>query len=415
MTALRGLPGRAGLPAGGGSLAAAALVQSLGIGLFMASSMAFFTRQVGLTANQVGVGLATAGAVALVVSLFGGELADRYGARRVLAALYAIRAACCVTYGFVTAFWQFLAVTLVAVAVDRAAPPVLQALVAGSVPDSRERTRVLAVVQVVRNCGLGVGAMAAGAALVSDTLLAYRITLGAIALAFLGGAALVLRVREAERPTNRSSEKGPRWALPYPRYLILTGINFLLSFFDALLLVAMPVWVLEQTDAPRVTVSVLFTLNTALVVVLQIPVSRFADGLRRAGRLLACSGAVLAVAGLCFAAAGGTGGWVAVTWLAAAVLALSLGEVMATSACWDLSITLAPPAARGRYLAVFNLGLSAERVLGPIAVTGLLLTAGTTGWLTAAAVFLLAGLSGERVAVAAGTEAEGRAETPVEA
>ncbi|MEU0332779.1 MFS transporter [Streptomyces sp. NPDC006193] len=388
------------LPAGGGRLAAAALVQSLGIGMFMASSMAFFTRQVGLSANQVGAGLAGAGAVALAVSLLGGELADRYGARRVLAGLYTARAACCVTYAFVTSFWQFLGVTLLAIAVDRSAPPVLQALVAGSVPDQRHRTRVLAVINVVRNVGLGAGALAAGAALVSDTLLAYRLTLGTIGLAFLGGAALVLRVTVEKRPAPRAK---PAWTLPRPRYLALTALNFLLMFFDALLLVAMPVWVLEHTDAPRVTVSVLFTLNTVLVVVLQIPVSRFADGLRRTSRLMACAGAVLAVAGLCFAAAGGADGRAAVGWLGAAVVALSLGEVMANSAGWELSIALAPPEARGRYLAVFNLGLSAERVLGPIVVTGLLLTAGTAGWLAAAAVFLLAGLGGERVALAAGS------------
>jgi MFS family permease len=398
-----------GLPAGGGRLAAAALVQSLGIGLFMASSMAFFTRQVGLSANQVGAGLAGAGAVALAVSLYGGELADRYGARRVLAGLYAARAVCCVVYAFVTSFWQFLAVTLFAVCVDRAAPPVLQALVAGSVPDQRDRTRVLAVVNVVRNVGLGAGAMAAGAALVSDTLLAYQLTLSAIGLAFLGGAALVLRVTEAERPAVRAKAA---WALPHRGYLALTGLNFLLMFFDTLLLVAMPVWVLEHTDAPRITVSVLFTLNTALVVVLQIPVSRFADGLRRTSRLMAGAGAVLAVAGLCFAAAGGAGGWVAVGWLGAAVVALSLGEVMANSAGWELSIALAPAEVRGRYLAVFNLGLSAERVLGPIVVTGLLLSAGTAGWIGAAAVFLLAGVTGERVALGTGTR---EAAEPVEA
>lgn len=76
------------LTAGGRRLAAAALVQSLGIGLFMASSMAYFTRQVDLSANQVGSGLALAGVVALGTSLLGGALADRYGARRVLAAVY---------------------------------------------------------------------------------------------------------------------------------------------------------------------------------------------------------------------------------------------------------------------------------------------------------------------------------------
>lgn len=399
------------LAEGGGRLATAALVQSLGIGLFMASSMAFFTRQIGLSANQVGVGLATAGAVALGVSLLGGELADRFGARRVLASLYATRAACCVVYAFVTTFWQFIAVTLVAIAADRTGPPVLQALVAGTLTDPRERGRVLAVINVVRNCGLGVGAMAAGAALVSDTLRGYQITLGLIGLAFLGGAALVLRIREGERPAT-VPEKETRSVLPYPRYLVLTGLNFLLTFFDALLLVAMPVWVLEHTDAPRIMVSVLFALNTALVVVLQIPVSGFADGLRRTSRLMAVAGAVLAGASLCFAAAAGSGGWYAVAWLSAAVVALSLGEVMANSASWELSISLAPPASRGRYLSVFNLGLSAERVLGPVVVTGLLLGSGTVGWIGAGAVFLCAGVLSERVALAAGAS---RAGEPVDA
>ncbi|WP_149183707.1 MFS transporter [Streptomyces sp. TRM49041] len=410
------------LAAGGERLATASLVQSLGIGLFMASSMAFFTRQVGLSATQVGAGLATAGAVALGVSLLGGELADRYGARRVLASLYTTRAVCCAAYAFVTAFWQFIAVTLVAIAADRTGPPVLQALVAGTVTDQRERTRVLAVVNVVRNVGLGVGAVAAGAALVSDTLLAYQITLGLIGLAFLGGAALVLRIREGARPTaaERAAKATARSVLPYPRYLVLTGLNFLLTFFDALLLVAMPVWVLEYTDAPRVMVSVLFAVNTGLVVVLQIPVSRLVEGLRRTSRLMTLAGAALAVSSLCFAAAGGLGGaggpggadgaggagdWYAIGWLLGAVVALSLGEVMANSASWELSIALAPPASRGRYLSVFNLGLSAERVLGPIVVTGLLLGSGAVGWIGAGAVFLLAGVAGERVALAAGSRA----------
>ncbi|MEU8690501.1 MFS transporter [Streptomyces sp. NPDC048665] len=396
------------LTAGGRRLVVAALVQSLGIGLFMASSMAFYTRQVGLTPNQVATGLATAGGVALLVSLYGGVLADRYGARRVLAAVYVGRGVCCGAYAFVTSFWQFMAVTLCAVTCDRAGPPVLQALVANAVPEQQERTRLLAVVNVVRNCGLGIGAMAAGGALVSDTPTAYRVVLAAIACAFLCGAVLVLRVHEdrAAGPRARASreDEAPRQrALPDARYLALTGLNFLLSFFDALLLVAMPVWVLEYTDAPRVMVSVLFAANTVLVVVLQIPVSRFADGLRRTSRMLTWTGAVLAVGSLCFAAAGASPGWTSVAWLAAAVLALSLGEVIANAAVWDLSIALAPPEARGRYLSVFNLSINGQRVLGPIVVTGLLLGTGTAGWISAAVVFAVAGVTAERVALTAGS------------
>lgn len=106
---------------------------------------------------------------------------------------------CCAAYVFVTDFWQFMAVTLCAVACDRAGPPVLQALVAAALPERQERTRLLAVVNVVRNCGLGAGAMAAGVALASDTQAAYQVTLVAIGLAFLGGAVLVLRVPSSPR------------------------------------------------------------------------------------------------------------------------------------------------------------------------------------------------------------------------
>ncbi|MFD7234806.1 MFS transporter [Streptomyces syringium] len=397
------------LTAGGRRLAAAALVQSLGIGLFMASSMAYFTRQVDLSANQVASGLALAGVVALGISLLGGVLADRYGARRVLAAVYLGRGVCCAAYVFVTDFWQFMVVTLCAVACDRAGPPVLQALVAVAVPERQERTRLLAVVNVVRNCGLGVGAMAAGVALASDTQAAYRVTLIAIGLAFLGGALLVLRVSEPAAPTAEAA--APKGAaeravkgrvLPDARYLTLTGLNFLLFFFDTMLLVAMPVWILEHTDAPRATVSVLFALNTALVVVLQIPVSKLATGQRRTTRMLTWTGAVLAVSSLCFAASGSVGGGPAVAWLAAAVVTLSLAEVIANSAVWDLSIALAPEEQRGRYLSVFNLSVAGQRVLGPVMVTGLLLGSGSLGWVVAAAVLVVAGVAAERVARAAG-------------
>ncbi|WP_329049422.1 MFS transporter [Streptomyces violaceus] len=407
------------LTAGGRRLAVAALVQSLGIGLFMASSMAYFTRQVDLSANQVASGLALAGVVALGISLLGGVLADRYGARRVLAAVYLGRGVCCVAYVFVTDFWQFMVVTLCAVACDRAGPPVLQALVAVAVPERQERTRLLAVVNVVRNCGLGVGAMAAGVALVSDTQAAYRVTLVTIGLAFLGGAVLVLRVPgpAAPRAEAAPAESGGRpvkgRVLPDGRYLALTGLNFLLFFFDTMLLVAMPVWVLEHTDAPRVTVSVLFTLNTLLVVVLQIPVSKLATGQRRTTRMLTWTGAVLAMSSLCFAASGSVAGGLAVAWLVTAVVLLSLAEVIANSAVWDLSIALAPEEQRGRYLSVFNLSVAGQRVLGPVMVTGLLLSAGPLGWVVAAGVLVVAGGAAERVARAAGERM--RARVPVDA
>ncbi|MEV7602181.1 MFS transporter [Kitasatospora sp. NPDC089797] len=404
---MRGPVGLRDLSAEGRRLALAALVQSLGIGLFTASSIAWFTRHVGLTANQVATGLAVAGAVALAGSLLAGVLADRHGARRVLATVYAGRGLCFLAFAFVTDLWQYLLVTLFSVAFDRAGPPVLQALVAAALPEQRDRSRLLGVVNVVRNIGLGLGAMAGGVTLTLDTVTAYRTTMVLITAAFLGGAVLVLRVPAPARPAaaaaGRGSGGGPR-ILPDRRYLALTGLNFLLSFFDVLLLVAMPVWVLEHTSAPAATVSVLYALNTVLVVVAQLPVSRLADEVRRSSRMLRWGGAALAVCSLCFAAAAAVHGAASVLMLVLAIVALSVGEVVSTSATWNLSIVLAPPEARGRYLAVFGLGLAGQRVLGPVVVTGLLLGSGAVGWIGAAAVFALTGVAAERVALGGAAE-----------
>lgn len=399
------------LPPGGRQLAAVALVQSLGIGLYMASSIAFFTRQVGLSASEVTGGIAVAGVVALAASLMGGVLADRFGARTVLAVIYVVRGLCFFGYAFVGNLWQFIAVTLISVTFDRAGPPVLQALVASAISGQRERSQLLAVVNVVRNCGLGAGALAAGVALTVDTGAVYRLTLAAITLAFLGASVLVLRVTvEAgapQRPGGRGEQADKPKVVPYPQYLILTALTFLLSFFDVFLLVAMPLWVLQHTDAPRATVSVLFAMNTALVVLIQISVSKLATGLRRTARMVIWAGLAMACSSLCFAASGATGGWSAIGWLVAAVVALSLGEVIANSATWNLSIALAPEDARGRYLSVFNLGLAGERVLGPVIVTGLLLGSGAVGWFGAAVVFAVTGLAAERVALSAASRQRG--------
>lgn len=198
------------LTADGRRLALAALVQSLGIGLFTASSIAWFTRHVGLTANQVATGLAVAGAAALAASLLAGVLADRHGARRILAVVYAGRGLCFLAFAFVTNLWEYLVVTLLSVAFDRAGPPVLQALVAAALPEQRDRGRLLAVVNVVRNIGLGLGAMAGGVTLTLDTTRAYRITMLLITAAFLGGALLVRRLPATPRPTAAPAGEGGR-------------------------------------------------------------------------------------------------------------------------------------------------------------------------------------------------------------
>jgi MFS family permease len=167
----------------------------------------------------------------------------------------------------------------------------------------------------------------------------------------------------------------------------------------------MPVWILDRTDAPPITISVLFALNTVLVVLFQMPVSRRAENVREAGRLQVLAGVAMAVSCGCFTISGVVHGWQAVGWLLLAIVVLTLGEVMNNAGGWLLSLSLAPPSRRGRYLAVFNLGLAAERVAGPILVTNVLLRWSDVGWAASAGVFVFAGMMSERVVMRAQTPA----------
>src|SRR4051812_21293243 len=67
--------------AGGHPLAVMVLMDSIGTGLFLASGIVIFTRMVGLTGPQVGIGFAIAGCVSLATVLVFGGVVDRYGAR----------------------------------------------------------------------------------------------------------------------------------------------------------------------------------------------------------------------------------------------------------------------------------------------------------------------------------------------
>src|SRR3954470_9620047 len=85
-------------------LALASLVDATGTGLFLAGSALFFTRVVGLSVGQVGLGLSIAGIAGFACTLPLGALADRAGRRRSLVGLYLVRAAGYCAYILVTSF-----------------------------------------------------------------------------------------------------------------------------------------------------------------------------------------------------------------------------------------------------------------------------------------------------------------------
>src|SRR5260221_5517923 len=121
----------AALPPAGAAriLAVNGFVGSLGTGLFLTGSVLYYTRVVGLSDAQVGLGLSVAGICGMLGSVPIGRLADRWGPRQMMVVLHLWRG---VGYALLApghGVWAFLVVGCLVTLGGRGGPPGSPALV----------------------------------------------------------------------------------------------------------------------------------------------------------------------------------------------------------------------------------------------------------------------------------------------
>ncbi|HLR83669.1 MAG TPA: MFS transporter [Nocardioidaceae bacterium] len=363
------------------------LVNTVGHGMFMVTSVLFFTRIQGFAATDVGLGLTIAGFVGLVAGIPLGHLSDRVGARELLIVLLALAGVAGLLVPFSSRWWMFVASVSLLMAFDRGSAAVRSALIATSVRGpARLRTR--AFLRSINYIGISIGAAGGAAALVLDTAVAYQVV-----LAFNGisswVAALVMRRYPHVRPVARAS------ALPMGRvfrdrpYVLVTLLLASTGVQYAILDVGMPVWVNEFTDAPTWIVSVLFVVNTATVVLGQIAISRRIESVPTAARAtsLAGSGFFVVCALISFTEDGSAAQVVPLLLVAGAIHAF--GEITQTAAQFCLGQDLAPHHAQGQYQGMATTGFSLSTMLGPAAITVLPISLGAPGWWILGGAFLV--------------------------
>jgi len=390
----------------GRMLMVAFLVDTLGTGLFLAGSVVFFVKHVGLSAGQVAVGLSVAGLTGFLASVPLCVLADRFGVRRVQVALHLWRATGFVLYIFCANFASFLLIACMIGVGDRTSPTLNQALVSMAVP-AETRVRTMGQLRAAKNLSFTVGGLLAALLLAVGSPSAYKALVLTNAASFVAVAVIVGRLPLP--PGTRLPRLAAGWRLPSlrdRRYLGLAAANGALCLHSSLLMVGIPLFVLQRTSAPPSLVALLFVVNTALVVLGQVRTGRVVE---RAGavRAFRAAGAVLALTCLMLVSAGLAGAGPAIAVLLLATGVLTLGEMLQSAVSWDVSFALAPAARQAEYLAVFNLGTTLESVVGPALIPALVLRAGLAGVPALAAVFLGGGLVGAHLASTSTTEAIG--------
>ncbi|MFJ3921942.1 MFS transporter [Streptomyces sp. NPDC090022] len=371
-------------------LAAAQLSNSVGDGAYYVCSALYFTRVVGLSPAQIGLGLTLAWAVGSVAGVPLGALADRRGPRGTSVLLALATAASVASFLFIRSFGPFLLAACLYATAQCGLAAARQALLAGLVAPG-QRTGVLAHLQSMLNAGLALGAAVGGLALSAGTERAYLAVFVMDAVSFLACAAVLLRL-PAVAPVAVRRAGEPRLAVLRDRpYAVVTLLNAVLLLRMPLLSLAIPLWIVERTHAPGWLVSALFVLNTVAVMLFQVRMARPVNDLGTARTAVWRSGLVMAASCVVFAlsALPGSAPLAAAALVVGAVLQV-VAEMRQSAGSWQISFSLAPAEKIGQYQGFFGTGVPIARTLGPLLLTSLLLLWGIPGWLLLAGVLLAA-------------------------
>ncbi|MEU1225666.1 MFS transporter [Streptomyces sp. NPDC005828] len=371
-------------------LIASSLATSIGDGIYVPLTMLFIHGLTGLSLTSIGAGLTIAGLSALAFMPAAGILIDRFGGRRVLIAVLALRALGFAAYPFADSYPAFLAIALVVAVGMWASSPSQQSLI-GDLAQGAERDRLLAWDRSLRNAGMGCGSLAAAGMLAWNGTTGFIVAAESLAAVFAVAAVLVARIPQVRSATKRADTRGGyRQVLADRPYLLITTANFLIAFGYTTQAMALPVFLTRDVEMPDALAGAVFAVNTVLVALLGVPAARLTSRGRRT-RTAALGAATFALSFAAFAAlphlVRGADALVAV--LAVAVL-YTAGELVHSAPSQSLSVQAAPDHLRGRYLSVYQLSWSVCRTIAPM-LLGFLLDTGPWHLWTVLALLVLTG------------------------
>ena len=371
-------------------LAISTLINTFGNGLFMTIEVIYFTSVVGLSPAKVALALSIAGGISLLFSVPAGHLSDRYGPRNIGAIAYIFEGLFLACLVFVHSYAPFLLINIICGITGTVGQTMRMATIS-KLGTGEERVNIRAYQRTVTNFGIALGSVIAGIALGINTKSVYQEMLLANALTFILSSLVFLKLPFIA-PTVEKSEPLSFEALRDRRFLGATVLNGFMSLHFVLQGVAIPLWIVNETNAPRWWVSVIMVINTIGVVLFQIRVSRGSGDIEVGALQFRRAGFAVAVACLLYALASGVSTIWACTILVLAMCVHVFGELIGSAGSWSIGFGLADEKHQGQYQGVYSLSWGVGGTIGPAFVTAMAITIGQLGWVYMAALFAITGL-----------------------
>ncbi|QMU70501.1 MFS transporter [Streptacidiphilus sp. P02-A3a] len=375
-------------------------MDSLGSGLFLPYALLYFLDTTRVSLPVIGLALSAAAALALPCSALFGPLVDRLGAHRSVVLANLAQAAGFLGYLQADSAERIAAFGFLVTAGQNLFWAANGALVA-QVWEPDDRRRWFGLLRAVRNLGTGVGALLSSTLAADTSPTDGRVLAAANAASFLLAAALLSHWHPHDPPAAATEPAPPAFPPPAPaprgyrqvladrRFAALNAatVLFVLCLLGPPLILA--VYVTRSLGQPAWVAGALLAANTALVVVLQTPLTEFLR-VHRSARLLRLAAGLFAVSFALFWAAAPPRGAVWTTLsLATGLACYTAGEIVCSPVLTDLVATLAPAHLRGRYFALNQTSWSLAAVVTPTLLTRLLTAGPAALWatlLTAAAI-----------------------------
>jgi MFS family permease len=361
------------------------LANAFGNGLVLPFLLIYLHNERGISLGVAGLILATNAGVSLIAGPIAGALIDRVGGKRMLTAALGFFTVGFALYAFVESpALGFLASAVTGIG-NGAFWPAQSTLLAG-LTTRAQRTATFAMQRVVMNLGIGVGGVAGGFIATES----FRALFLLDALSFVAYAVvLAVFVPDPGRAEPRPERSGSyRTLFRHRVFMGLMALNALFIGAGFSQLEILPAFAKNEAGVSERGIGWLFFVNTIVIVLLQLPISKLAEGRRRIP-ILALVGVVGAAAWLLVPPAGlWLEGAAAYGILALAVAVFAVAECLHGASQPALVVDLADPRVLGRYMAISALSWQVGFTIGP-AAGGALLGAMPVGlWLVMAGVLL---------------------------
>ena len=333
----------------------------------------YLTQDLGHPADQAGFALTAYGFGGLISAPLAGRLSDRVGALRIMQLSLLVSGALLVVLPLARSRTAVFSLIFLWALISEAVRPASLAALAGATPPA-QRKAAMALNRLAINLGMSVGPAVGGflatasffwlfaidgatsmAAAALLTGLLWRKTTAAAADAGRGTGS-------SPSPTDRSTGRGTAGistrALRDRRMLAFMAAWFIVGVIFFQLDGPFPLYVVRDLGLSQVFFGLLFTLNTVLIICLEVPINLSTTHWPH--RLTLPLGTLLlaaAFAALAFAESRGT--------IALAVVVLTFGEMIVFPVAATYVSELAPAERQGEYMGAYYIALSLAMIVGP--------------------------------------------------